>query len=160
MSFAAGPALFGGISLMGSAVCRPANPGFVPSPFKINYFNEDNFSFEEDHFPRHDIECKSKKDAKDKAQEYGGGEPPEGPHHDGYGSHYHPMRRRNNRRQKIPNVHFKFISKNPFIYKIQNGDCLSKIAEKFGVSVQELQKWNKINNPNLIYAGNTLKIYR
>lgn len=70
------------------------------------------------------------------------------------------MRRRNGEREKIPNVHFKYLSRKPFIYKIQKGDCLGKIAEKFGVTVQELQKWNNIKNINVIYEGNTLKIFR
>ena len=117
-------------------------------PLDVNYFK------------RHDIDCKSKKDAKKKAQEYGGGEPPEGPHHDGFGSHFHAMRRRNGEREKIPNIHFKYLSRKPFIYKIQKGDCLGKIAEKFGVTVQELQKWNNIKNINVIYEGDTLKIFR
>ena len=40
-----------------------------------------------------------------------------------------------------------------------NGDCLGKIAEKFNVSLKDLMKWNNIKNPNLIYAGDTLKIF-
>ena len=39
------------------------------------------------------------------------------------------------------------------------GDALSGIAIRFGVTIQELQLWNDIKNPNLIYAGNTLTIY-
>ena len=69
------------------------------------------------------------------------------------------MRRRNNERIKIPNVHFKYEVNKPFIYKIQNGDCLGKIEEKFNVSLKDLMKWNNIKNPNLIYAGDTLKIF-
>lgn len=43
-------------------------------------------------------------------------------------------------------------------YTIQNGDCLSVIAEKFGTSVDELVRLNLISNPNLIYAGQTIRI--
>ena len=43
-------------------------------------------------------------------------------------------------------------------YKIQSGDTLSKIASRYGTSVSKLAELNKIKNPNLIYAGKTLKI--
>jgi hypothetical protein len=43
-------------------------------------------------------------------------------------------------------------------YTIRWGDNLTKIAKKFGTSVDELVKLNKIKNKNLIYAGDTLKI--
>lgn len=43
-------------------------------------------------------------------------------------------------------------------YKIKKGDTLSGIAKKYGTSVTELAKLNNISNPNLIYAGNTIKL--
>ena len=43
-------------------------------------------------------------------------------------------------------------------YVIQSGDTLTKIANKFNTSVDELVKLNNIENPNLIYAGDTIKI--
>jgi len=43
-------------------------------------------------------------------------------------------------------------------YIIQWGDTLTSIARKFGTSVDALVKLNNIKNPNLIYAGATLKI--
>ena len=43
-------------------------------------------------------------------------------------------------------------------YKIQSGDTLGKIASRYGTSVSKLAELNKIKNPNLIYAGKTLKI--
>ena len=48
---------------------------------------------------------------------------------------------------------------NEIIYTIKWGDTLSRIAYRYGVSVQQLVSWNNIRNPNLIYAGNTLVIY-
>lgn len=45
-------------------------------------------------------------------------------------------------------------------YTIKKGDTLWGISRKYGVSVQKLVRWNNIRNPNLIYAGNTLIIYR
>lgn len=43
-------------------------------------------------------------------------------------------------------------------YKIQRGDTLSEIAVKFNTTVARLVELNGIKNPNLIYAGETLKI--
>ncbi|MCG8395594.1 N-acetylmuramoyl-L-alanine amidase [Bacillus atrophaeus] len=41
-------------------------------------------------------------------------------------------------------------------YTVQKGDTLSAIARKFGVSVADLQKWNNIQDPNLIRVGQVL----
>ncbi len=43
-------------------------------------------------------------------------------------------------------------------YTIQRGDNLTNIGKRFGVSVNDLVAWNNIKNPDLIYAGDTLKI--
>ena len=43
-------------------------------------------------------------------------------------------------------------------YTIQPGDNLSIIAEKFGTTVDRLVELNGIENPNLIYAGDVLRI--
>ena len=43
-------------------------------------------------------------------------------------------------------------------YTIQSGDNLSVIAEKFGTTVDRLVELNGIENPNLIYAGDVLRI--
>src|SRR5690606_27952458 len=51
------------------------------------------------------------------------------------------------------------ISKNNlYKYKVKRGDSLSEIAEKFGVSLNQVKKWNNISG-NHIVAGKTLKIY-
>lgn len=55
----------------------------------------------------------------------------------------------------------KFKIDDPFVenYKIKKGDNLTKIAKANGTTIQELLKANpNIKNPNLIYAGQTLKI--
>ena len=44
-------------------------------------------------------------------------------------------------------------------YLIKRGDTLWAISRIYGVSIQDLVYWNNIKNPNLIYAGNILKIY-
>lgn len=49
-------------------------------------------------------------------------------------------------------------SSNPTTYTVQSGDTLSGIAQKFGVTVQELCDWNNISNPNYIYVGEVLRV--
>ncbi|HEX8822184.1 MAG TPA: LysM peptidoglycan-binding domain-containing protein [Archangium sp.] len=43
-------------------------------------------------------------------------------------------------------------------YRIRQGDTLSALASRFKTSVSELARINKIDNPNLIYAGKSLRI--
>lgn len=43
-------------------------------------------------------------------------------------------------------------------YKIKQGDTLGTISKKYGVSIADLQKVNKIADVNVIKAGNTLII--
>ena len=43
-------------------------------------------------------------------------------------------------------------------YTVQSGDTLSGIAAKYGTTYQHLASINGISNPNLIYAGQVLKI--
>ena len=45
-------------------------------------------------------------------------------------------------------------------YTVRRGDTLIKIAAQFDVSVLDLIAWNDIRNPDLIYAGQTLVIYK
>ncbi len=43
-------------------------------------------------------------------------------------------------------------------YQVQPGDTLSEIAAKFGTTTSALAALNGISNPNLIYAGTTIRI--
>lgn len=43
-------------------------------------------------------------------------------------------------------------------YRVQSGDTLSEIASKYGTTYQHLAEINGIENPNLIYPGQTLII--
>ena len=43
-------------------------------------------------------------------------------------------------------------------YTVKAGDTLSDIAKKYGTTYQEIAKANGISNPNLIYAGNTIRV--
>lgn len=38
-------------------------------------------------------------------------------------------------------------------YKIQPGDTLGAVANKFHVSLEQLIRWNNIQNPNLVTVG-------
>ena len=44
------------------------------------------------------------------------------------------------------------------IYLVRNGDTLSEIAQKYGTTVNELVRLNSIQNPNLIYVGEKIRI--
>lgn len=44
------------------------------------------------------------------------------------------------------------------IYTVRPGDTLSEIAAKYGISYQRIALYNGIENPNLIYAGETIRI--
>lgn len=46
----------------------------------------------------------------------------------------------------------------PQYYTVQSGDCLSVIAQKYGTTVSQLQSWNGIGNPDIIYAGQKIRV--
>lgn len=50
------------------------------------------------------------------------------------------------------------INTESVFYTVQSGDTLSKIAQKYGTTVQELAGINNITNPNLIYSGEKLRV--
>ena len=61
---------------------------------------------------------------------------------------------------------YKEYSKGPYtvvgnyvIYTVVSGDVLGGIAIKFGVTVDQIAKWNQIKDVNMIYAGQKLTIY-
>lgn len=43
-------------------------------------------------------------------------------------------------------------------YKIRRGDTIGELADRFGVTVSQLKRWNRISGNQLV-AGRTLKIY-
>lgn len=49
-------------------------------------------------------------------------------------------------------------SGSPYKYEVQPGDTLGGVGKRFGVSVKELRKWNKLRS-DVIYVGRTLKVY-
>ena len=49
-------------------------------------------------------------------------------------------------------------SENVNYYKIRKGDTINRIAEQYGVGIDEIRDWNNLRS-NKIIAGNKLKIY-
>ena len=45
------------------------------------------------------------------------------------------------------------------VYTVVAGDVLSGIAIRFGVTVDQIAKWNNIKNVNVINAGQKFTIY-
>jgi len=43
-------------------------------------------------------------------------------------------------------------------YQVKRGDTLSAIARRFGLSRDDIVRWNNITNPNHILAGSMLKL--
>ena len=43
-------------------------------------------------------------------------------------------------------------------YTVKRGDNLTKIARMYGTTVSQLVAWNNIKNPNLIFAGQVLRV--
>ena len=43
--------------------------------------------------------------------------------------------------------------------RVGSGETLSEIAIRFGVTVDELQRWNRIEDPDLIQTGQTVVVY-
>ncbi|MEF2231807.1 MAG: LysM peptidoglycan-binding domain-containing protein [Pseudodesulfovibrio sp.] len=44
-------------------------------------------------------------------------------------------------------------------YQVRRGDNLTSIARKFGVTVNDLRRWNSLRSSSTIYAGQRLKVY-
>ncbi len=43
-------------------------------------------------------------------------------------------------------------------YQVQPGDTLNALSQKFSVSVEQLMRWNNIQDPNMLLVGQQLKI--
>ena len=56
-------------------------------------------------------------------------------------------------RGKTPNKKIRTM-----LYPVKSGDTLSRISSRFGIKVQDLQKWNELKSPEIIYPGQVLKI--
>lgn len=51
------------------------------------------------------------------------------------------------------------IAGTPTTHVVQPGETLNTIAQKYGISIEDLLKSNNIANPNLIYRGQELKVW-
>ncbi len=63
---------------------------------------------------------------------------------------------------KVPLPKSSVLAKNDaemVTYKVKRGDSLSKIASSFGVSVNQLRKWNNFDRGTLIFPGNRIKVW-
>ncbi len=58
----------------------------------------------------------------------------------------------------IQTVRYDIHATGNTIYQIRYGDTLSEIAQRYGTTVDELVRLNDIQNPNLIYVGEKLRI--
>jgi membrane-bound lytic murein transglycosylase D len=63
--------------------------------------------------------------------------------------------------QVISSANYQTIPAQPeyIIYSVKQGDMLGRIAEKHGVSLKKLKKWNKLKG-DIIHPGQKLKIYK
>ena len=43
---------------------------------------------------------------------------------------------------------------------VDPGETLSEIAARYGVSVDELQRWNRIDNPDFVQVGQRIVVYK
>lgn len=59
---------------------------------------------------------------------------------------------------KVQNRVNEILNKQTQYYTVKSGDCLSVIAENFGTTVDSLVALNNIQNPNLIFVGQTIKV--
>jgi GH25 family lysozyme M1 (1,4-beta-N-acetylmuramidase) len=58
----------------------------------------------------------------------------------------------------LDNPNLKQAAPQPIYYTIRPGDELSRIAANNGTTVAQLQSWNNISNPNIIYAGKQIRV--
>lgn len=63
-----------------------------------------------------------------------------------------------NKVQARVNEILKQSNNNYEYYTIQKGDILSRIAQKYNTTVNQLVSWNNIKNANLIYAGQKIRV--
>lgn len=59
---------------------------------------------------------------------------------------------------RIDDIFSKYQGTEKITYKVTSGDTLSRIASEHNVTVDQLVKWNNIENKNLIHVGQLLTI--
>lgn len=63
-------------------------------------------------------------------------------------------------KRKVAKKYRKKGKKRYRTHTVKKGETLGRIANKYGCSVKQIAKWNKIKNKNKIRRGQKLKIYR
>lgn len=51
------------------------------------------------------------------------------------------------------------LSKTPKWYSIRPGDTLFGIAQRYGITIEEILESNNIEDPNTIYPGQLIRLY-
>lgn len=120
----------------------------------LNYFSGDSSAWDKyaggspsSSKPSNPVETKSTDDLASEviAGKYGNGEDRK----NALGSRYDEVQARVNEILGINQVEY---------YIVQSGDNLTKIANRYGTTVNQLVSWNNISNPNLIYPGQKLRV--
>ena len=120
----------------------------------LNYFSGDSSAWDKyaggspsSSKPSNPVETKSTDDLAREviAGKYGNGEDRK----NALGSRYDEVQARVNEILGINQVEY---------YIVQSGDNLTKIANRYGTTVNQLVAWNNIANPNLIYPGQKLRV--
>ena len=120
----------------------------------LNYFSGDSSAWDKyaggspsSSKPSNPVETKSTDDLAREviAGKYGNGEDRK----NALGSRYDEVQARVNEILGINQVEY---------YIVQSGDNLTKIANRYGTTVNQLVAWNNISNPNLIYPGQKLRV--
>src|SRR5690606_41244140 len=44
-------------------------------------------------------------------------------------------------------------------YKVRSGDSLARIASRFNVTINDIEKWNQISRKNYLQPGQELKLF-
>jgi hypothetical protein len=57
-----------------------------------------------------------------------------------------------------PTTTYSTQDKTTIYYTVKRGDTLYRIAQQYGVTVQDLQTWNNISDPTKLSVGKRLKI--
>lgn len=52
----------------------------------------------------------------------------------------------------------RLLSRNVRFYVVQPRDTLSQIGERLGIAWRDIARWNRLQNPNLIYVGQMLAL--
>jgi membrane-bound lytic murein transglycosylase D len=60
--------------------------------------------------------------------------------------------------KKVPGETGEVYAKRAVHYRIRKGDTVKRVAENFGVPVEQVRRWNRLKGDHLV-AGRTLKIY-